>query len=294
MNPSSAWFLAISAFINISTLENRVQLLSKAQIEAQELAREMELGKAVQDTFYRPPLLPSFLDLHYFHEAMLYVSGDTFFANWQEECGRLSAVICDITGHGVQAALKASGVHSLATSVWGEQNPPVALGFRIQQFSQLLDQFFNRIADKADFPSFLGFELDSFSGRLILQGKNFPNPVLIEKTPAGQWLPKIISLGRGQACELEFKAHSILVLASDGLIDGSRAEKALHRHLVKELPNFSSDLTTEGVKDLILAYADGHTQLAKDDRSLVIFQMKLEEAGTETLSERQLAMLRPS
>jgi hypothetical protein len=59
LQPISAWLLAFSAFINISTLETRVKALSGSEVRAQSIEREMELGRSVQATFLRIPEVPA-------------------------------------------------------------------------------------------------------------------------------------------------------------------------------------------------------------------------------------------
>jgi hypothetical protein len=114
LQPAAAWLLAFSAFINISTLENRVKVLSKVEARARELDQEMELGRTVQRAFHNVPVLPENCRISHHHEAMLYVSGDTFFVTCNQVTKRVTFLINDVTGHGVQAALKASAANGRA------------------------------------------------------------------------------------------------------------------------------------------------------------------------------------
>src|SRR5690606_36983690 len=105
-------------FINISSLENRVRLLSAAQAKAELLRQELQLGQAVQTAFMTPPRMPAEFEISAFQSAPLLVSGDTYFAHWDEDAHRLTVILSDLVGHGIHAALRASASQVIAKTIW--------------------------------------------------------------------------------------------------------------------------------------------------------------------------------
>jgi hypothetical protein len=115
--PLSVFLLGSSAFVNISSLENRVRILSKAKAKNDEIEKELELGRVVQNAYMKIPNLPPEIDIACFFEAAFYVSGDAYFVHWDPDTRRLAVILGDMTGHGVHAALKATTLQVVVTWV---------------------------------------------------------------------------------------------------------------------------------------------------------------------------------
>jgi hypothetical protein len=280
--PLAAWLVAFSAFINISTMENRVKTLSEIESQAKDIQKEMELGKTVQKSFLTIPKIPDHLGFTAHHDAMLYVSGDSFFVNWNEASGRIAALINDATGHGVQAALKASGVSVIANSIWRAPNSQLSGHEAFVAYQTAVESFYRQLAVEADIVAFAGFDLATDTGKAVFYRVNFPFPFLIEPKSDHQsgedsrkgdrYRVSMLPLSSGNHVELSLAAGTIIVLLSDGFIDTSRKSTDLQRYLRKHLNDASFVPTESNIKELILNCSLFKANQLNDDRTLVVFK----------------------
>ncbi len=282
LQPVSAWCLAFSAFINISTLENRVRALSIVEARSREIEREIALGREVQKAFIKIPELPKELRLTFHHEAMSSVSGDTYFVDWNKKTEKLSVVLNDVTGHGIQAALKASGVNVLANTIWSDTSPrPTDTQHDLQRYADAVRFFFERMNEHPDIIAMLGVEFEAKRGLATFYRVNFPFPFIV--TPRGEntvdtesrktdrWLVKLLALPNQTLATFKIEPGSFLVVTSDGFVDNSRRANEFLRYMRRHLASIPGDLTADHLKDLILnckSFKDNHNQ---DDRTLIVF-----------------------
>lgn len=289
LQPIAAWLLAFSAFINISTLENRVRTLSVLAARAREMEKEMELGRTVQQAFLSLPKMPAELRVAAHHEAMLYVSGDTYFVDWNEAKGKLTFLINDVTGHGVQAALKASGVTVIANTVWGDKAPSAWQPRRLETYAALVTDFFEKMDAAPDILALGGGEFDVATGRLELFRYNFPYPLVIEPrgamiedaegvTPDDVWRVALLPLPSARTTVHQMAPGSFVLLTSDGLLDNSRRTRDFLRYLRLELATRGKGLTADDIKGLILK-CPLVTARKDDDKTLTIFHWLPEARG---------------
>ncbi len=284
MQPLSAWLLAFSAFINISTLENRVKVLSTIEAKAKEIQREMELGKAVQDAFLHLPKMPAHLQMACHHEAMLYVSGDTYFVDWNEQHQRLTFLINDATGHGVQAALKASGVNVIANTVWSHRGDDAWTEGKMARYCSLVHDFFSRMNENPDVIAMGGCEFDVRTGKLTFYRMNFPFPIIIEpkhfhidgedSRRDDLWRIDLLPIPNQQFTTIQLEPGSFTILTSDGFLDTSRRTSDFLRLLRKNLGKASHDLDADRIKALFLESDIFEENAARDDRTMVVFQWR--------------------
>jgi hypothetical protein len=179
--PLSVWMLAFSAFINISTMENRIKVLSQVEIRAKEIQHEMELGRTVQRAFHHIPKLPKGVKVTCHHEAMLYVSGDTYYVNHNPQSQQICFLINDVTGHGIQAALKASAASVIAKSMWNEEQSSWNQE-SLMTYDQQVQSFLSQMADVPDVVAMGGGFFDLKEKALYLYRANFPFPIIIQPT----------------------------------------------------------------------------------------------------------------
>jgi hypothetical protein len=280
--PLAAWLVAFSAFINISTMENRVKTLSAIESQAKDIQKEMELGQTVQKSFLTLPSIPDHLGLTTHHDAMLYVSGDSFFVNWNETSGRIAALINDATGHGVQAALKASGVSVIANSIWRTPISPLVGYEAFVAYQSAVERFYRQLAVDADIVAFSGFDFDANTGKSVFFRVNFPFPFLIEpksdhqsgedSRKSDRYRVSMLPLSSGNHVELTLLPGTIIVLLSDGFIDTSRKSTDLQRYLRKHLNDPNFDPNESNIKELILKCSLFKTDQLSDDRTLLVFK----------------------
>lgn len=280
LQPLSAWLMALSAFINVSTLENRVHVLSKLAIRAQLIEQEMQLAKAVQKSFLNLPELPKSVHLACHHEAMLYVSGDTYFADWNEDEQKLTFIINDVTGHGVQAALKASGVTEIAKAVWNSEVRNAKTG-RMQAYANRIEEFYVRLGGIPDIVALGGAEFDTVRGEVTLYRRNFPFPILIsprdpeDNGPNGRkgdlWSVQLLNIPNDTEVKRQLPPGSTVVVSSDGFLDSSRRAAHYMRFLRKKLADGKTLPTAENVRTWTLECRAFESQTLRDDRTLTVF-----------------------
>jgi serine phosphatase RsbU (regulator of sigma subunit) len=281
LQPIGAWMLAFSAFINISTLENRVKMLSGIEAKAKEMQNEMELGRAVQQAFLSLPKLPDEMRVACHHEAMLYVSGDTYFVDWNERHKKLTFLINDVTGHGVQAALKASGVSVIANTIWADKVNPTWRPGKLAEYGEMVAEFFGRMDANPDVLAMGGAEFDPTTGKLSLYRVNFPFPIIIspkrdhlageESRKSDNWRIQILPITSGEETEIQLTDGAFVVLTSDGFIDHSRRTNEFLKHMRKHLGAAPASLSAEEIKTIILS-CSALADRTDDDKTLTIFQ----------------------
>lgn len=283
LQPAAAWLLAFSAFINISTLENRVKVLSHVEARAREMDQEMELGRTVQRAFHNVPELPESCRLAHHHEAMLYVSGDTFFVNCNRSTKRITFLINDVTGHGVQAALKASAANVIAKSLWEEQRITAHREGNLATYDQQLQAFLGQISDQPDINAMGGCEFDTATGAMTFYRANFPFPLLIEPAQDPEkslkeghlgelWRARILPLPNRSLVTRRLAPGSFVLMTSDGFLDTSRRTREFMHYLRRYLATKDATLSVDAVKGLFLRSDVFRKEAAPDDRTVLVFQ----------------------
>lgn len=272
--PLSVFLLASSAFVNISTLENRVRVLSKAKAKNDEIERELELGRVVQNAYMKVPNLPPEIDMACFFEAAFYVSGDAYFVHYDPDTKRLAVILGDMTGHGVHAALKATTLQVIARTIFRDSmRRSDGLGVRFIVYEQALRSFLRDSWNDGDLPTFLGIELDLATGVVVSHRANFPFPMIVEQEQSGRWKVKVWS-DKIQSIDSRSQSKNIFFIsASDGLVGGSKIFNRIATNLQKRL-NELEVVNASVIKSEMLQCANEVNHQAHDDRTMVVFGLK--------------------
>lgn len=276
-----AYIYAFSVFFNISTLENRVSSLSKAQAKARIIEHEMQIGQIVQKSLLGNPVIPPGVALSCHHEAAVYVSGDTYYAHWDKTDDVFTFLLNDVTGHGVQAALKASACNVLAKTIWDSETrarpESVGDGQRLIEFDRLTRKMLLEMNDEGDFNAFIGAEFSMRDGRVMMYRSNFSLPILIQPVDTAasgsrstRWVPTAIPLQNRVVSSVDIKRGSFIVFMSDGIMDSTRHLKAFFRYLRENLP--SGDISAAHVNEAIMAFHSRLRLRNHDDRTLIVFR----------------------
>jgi serine phosphatase RsbU (regulator of sigma subunit) len=282
LQPASTYLVAFSAFINISTMENRVKELSEVESKAKEIEHEMELGRTVQRAFLTVPSLPLETKLSIAHEAMLYVSGDTFYVSHDSNHNKVTFLINDLTGHGIQAALKASAVSVIARSLWEDNSDKEWRTDKLKIYESQMQKFLCQMMDVPDIIAMGGGEFDPQTGELRLYRANFPFPVLIEPIPdllneegpfLGEvWNPRLVPVHNQAVHSITIKPGSFVAISSDGFIESSRIEREFIQYLRRYLSRKDEFLTADDIKEVYVKCDLFKNNRNIDDRTLMVFQ----------------------
>lgn len=272
--PLSVLLLGSSAFVNISSLENRVRVLSKAKAKNDEIEKELELGRVVQNAYMKIPNLPPEIDIACFFEAAFYVSGDAYFVHWDPDTKRLAVILGDMTGHGVHAALKATTLQVIARTIFRDpMRRSGDLGGRFIVYEQALRSFLRDSWGDGDLPTFLGMELDLESGRVVSHRANFPFPMIIVQENDGTWDVRVWSNHFATINSRTDGRCVFFVSATDGVIGGSKTFNKIAVQLKQQL-NRMTDINAESIKLELLNCAKESGVKSDDDRTMVIFGLK--------------------
>ena len=278
LQPISAWLLAFSAFINISTLETRVKALSGSEVRAQSIEREMELGRSVQATFLRIPEVPAPVMIDCHHEAAVYVAGDMYFIDWNPNSQQLTVILSDLTGHGVQAALKASATNVIAQTLWsGGSVVQDRRRDRLVRFDGQVQSFLNRLGGDQEMNTMLGLEFDVKSGAIEIFRSNFPMPLLLTRSPEGPggnqksiWTVTPVILPNRKLSAMRLQPGSFLLIATDGFFTTSQQIAHLVRFLRQNLNGDAPAETASEIKALFLQFSGFDKTPLPDDRTLIV------------------------
>lgn len=300
------YLFALSTFLNISTLENRVRSLTASKARAEQIERELEIGQIVQQALLKPPALPDTIEIACHHEAALYVSGDTYYAHWDEKDKVVAFMVNDVTGHGVQAALKASACNVLAKTIWENdkvrpENP--GDGSRFVEYDRLTQKLLVEMNTVPDFNSLVGAEFSTETGLLSVYRSNFTFPVLIspkialdddfEPTLGDLWTPELIASHNQAVDRRIIKRGSFVLFMSDGFMESSRDYKAFTAYLRRALASRDANATVETITDLVVKY-EGFDRRIIDDRTLLVFQWANKAVQKKTEMSKPASPISPA
>src|SRR5690606_29163951 len=137
-----------------------------------------------QQAFLELPQMPKDIGLSCHYEAAVYVSGDTYFVHWNKNLNILTFLLNDVTGHGIQAALKAFACNIIARSVWnrpGVRNDRRANAqTRLEKYDAAVEELICKDGKIPDFNAMVGAEFHQDSGIVRLYRVNYNFPILIE------------------------------------------------------------------------------------------------------------------
>lgn len=278
---NSGFLLALSAFFNISSLENRVRALSVVQLKAKQLEMELELARAVQKQHMHAPSLPDDISVECFQSPASYVSGDTYFFNWDGRRKIFTFLLNDVTGHGVQAALKATICNVMADMMFAQaQERPrrIAEDFPLVTYNRLICKYLNDRFKVEDLHSICGGQFFAETGQLLLYRSNSPSPMIIQPSSgegfdADRCEVVPLALRNGTVTSYQLKPGSVVMLMSDGIMFSSRELSNITRRLTDLTSQVSANDVSLGViKDLVTKLAENSGRDVDDDKTVLMFK----------------------
>jgi hypothetical protein len=292
----SVYIMALSTFTNISTLENRVRSLSAAKARSDMMEQELELGRAVQRAFLNIPPLPTDFDVQGRHEAAVYVSGDIHFVHWDDAEQRFVLILADVTGHGVQAALKATACYMVARNLWQTKSRAAELvdgstsvksmnpGARLAAYHQQSTELLSLLSAAPEISAFGGLELYPALGRAYFYRHNFHTPMVIMPTDAGQWVITTPQLPVGEIVEVAIRPGTVVAMFSDGYVEGSRQMASLLRFVTERLSSY--DGSADGLRTIFASFDQQNQHRPDDDRTLIVMSWQRDKAAVHPAVHR--------
>ncbi len=163
----------------VTTLESHMQEKRRMEAELQEAA---EIAKA-----FLPGQLPKwdFCDIGIYHKALSESSGDWYtFEN--SPSGRFCHfILCDITGHGVQAALVASTCRTVLSAMKLENTACVEKPEFITDYARALNHILYHQGGGHHVSTFLGLSFDMQNNKMHYVSGGHPNPLVISTNAEG-------------------------------------------------------------------------------------------------------------
>jgi hypothetical protein len=284
VNANSAFLFALSTFINISTLENRVKVLGREKARAEAMEKEMELGRSVQTSFQKVPDLPPDMRICIHYQAAAYVSGDSYFVHWNEPAEVMTFLLNDVTGHGIQAALKAFACNIVARSVWNRpwiKNDRRLEESMLRKYDQAVTELIHADGEVPDFNAMVGVEFHRDRKLLKVYRVNYSFPIVVAPefdymtTAEGEgadWQTREISVGNQSVAEITLKEGSFIILVSDGFAENVRQRKSLIDAFKTSVAGSGRRLDEKNLLATALAWEAKKERGSQDDKTVLVFQ----------------------
>lgn len=268
------YVFALSTFINVSTLEKRVKTLTESAVQSEIIRSEMQLGKTVQQSFFQIPHMPNGVGVDYAHEAATFISGDTVFSHYDEKRQRVTAIMCDVTGHGVQAALKASICCAMSDMIWNDSRlrESDTAADRMGIFFQRVTGMLSKVSREAELLAMVGCEVSLKTREITFYRANAVFPVVLTQrhAPDAGWNVDVVSFPESSHRTIPIPDSFYVLLFSDGLLDSSRSMKAFVGWLTNRLKTIEHLPATE-LKNLIMEFRDWPK--TDDDRTMLVLEV---------------------
>ena len=221
-------FLLIVSGLSISLRKKRIErdienfiLLKEVEEKNAQIRQDLEFANRVHQSLIPPSVRTKQADIAVSYLPVSYVGGDYAKFHFLED-GRLTFFICDVTGHGVAAALMVNRTHTEFERLAKEGHPPGRLLARLNQF--IHDDF-----------SGTGMFLSGFSGALDFKAKKFlysnyghPAQYLyqvshrrVNPLPAHTTLLGIQKTDKIHEHEVSFESGDLILLFTDGILEAS-------------------------------------------------------------------------
>lgn len=303
LNANAAYLFALSTFVNISTLENRVRVLSREKVRAEAMERELELGRTVQRAFLKLPSMPAEIGMSCHYEAAVYVSGDTYFVHWNKTAQVLTFLLNDVTGHGIQAALKAFACNIIARSIWSRpwvRNERRTEDMRLRKYDEAVVDLICKDGEIPDFNAMVGVEFHLQEKLIRLYRVNYSFPVVVEPNfavgeppatlPAQAWTARSLSIPNQTVVEMPLKEGTFVLLISDGFMASARDHHHFIGYLNRSLAKSDHQLNVNQLRQTSLTWEKSADVKEIDDRTLLIFQWNphaqaADQTGDEALDQ---------
>ncbi|MCP4136285.1 MAG: AAA family ATPase [bacterium] len=191
------------------------------------MEREIEMARKIQSGLLpeRVPKIPG-ISLDFMYKPMMGIGGDYIDINYNKEKGLLGLFICDVSGHGIHAAITASMVKMSLDFVWNKyiDNP-------LKVLEEIRTPLVKNIGD--NYITACVCCLDINTGRFTLARAGHP-PIVVVREKGG--IELVLAKGRvlNRLFETNFEEKTItlekgdkFVLYTDGITEAENRERTM-------------------------------------------------------------------
>jgi sigma-B regulation protein RsbU (phosphoserine phosphatase) len=271
---------AIVTLTDISDQKRTEEKLRAANARLEEHQREIDqdmvLAARVQQSLAPKPFLWGSLRVDTFYQAAHAIGGDFGLVTPLEE-EHLNLLVCDVSGHGVSAALVANRIYSETITQLGNRAP---LGDMLRRLNSLVIQ---NIAAQGFFFTLAAARIDRTGRTMEYAGAGHPPAMIVQPGADPRLLPsRSTVLGTlpdavdaDATLNIEIEAGDRVVLYTDGLTDvfdshGEMLEVQGVQNIVRETSLLPFREMKQGILDRVTAWRDGPPV---DDVSLVLVEV---------------------
>lgn len=263
--------------------EKRVKKLMDIEDEKKKLAKELRDASEMAEA-YKPDALPSwesFCTMSGFHQSIHMASGDWFAFESSRSGKYFHVIMCDITGHGVQAALVVSACKVLLETIRDLKSELVEQEDFIAEYMSLLNETLWKQGKGQHVTTLLGLTFIPDENRMVYIGAGHPFALLRSKVDLGKRPRALISrhnpLGVMEECNpilntCSYETEDELIIYTDGV------PLLENRNLLKTYPRFNADSQGNQAKNLYDAIwkheSKKSAKLADDDVSIIWIHLK--------------------
>jgi PAS domain S-box-containing protein len=271
----------IVTFTDISEQVQAEEELRSANGELQsrqmEIEEDLRLAARVQNSLVPRSLVWDTLSVDAFYHPVHSVGGDFALVNSADH-EHLSLLVCDVSGHGIGAALVANRIYS-ETSAHLRSGMPF-----LTMFEELNRFLIEDIAGSGMFATMAAARIDAHRGSMVFAGAGHPpamlarrdqNPLLLEsRSMILGALPQAVETESTE--EVQLQPDDRIVIYTDGITEvfDSRGEMlgiAGVREIVRQTSSLPAEEMKQGILDGVAAWRNGPPT---DDVSLMVVHVR--------------------
>jgi hypothetical protein len=240
------------------------------------LRREIDHAGAVASVFlpHKPPRWSN-MQIGAFHKSLWSASGDWYAFEESSDGSLRHFVLCDISGHGMQAAIIVSTAKTVINLMRQEKPELFEQRDFVAHYARVLNMTLFQNGQTRHLTTLTGFTLDMRTGELWHLSCGHPSPILIRHNLGDPAVERLISSHNllGLQNEIGLTLRRVIIRPKDQLLmytDGVRLPRS-HKHLIQRLEELRGYDLEEAAGRLV--GVDGSTPPTfEDDVSLVWFR----------------------
>ena len=271
----------IVTFTDISEQVRAEQELRSANVALQkrqmEIEEDLRLAARVQNSLAPRSLVWDTMSVDAFYHPVHSIGGDFALVNSTDH-EHLSLLVCDVSGHGIGAALVANRIYSETTTHLRSGMP------FLDMFGELNRFLIEDIAGSGMFVTLAAARIDAHRRRMVFAGAGHPpamvarrgqNPVLLEsRSMILGALPDAVDVTT--SLEVQLEPDDRILLYTDGITEvfSSRGEMlgiAGVQEIVRQTSSLPASEMKQGILDRVAAWREGPPT---DDVSLMLVHVR--------------------